>query len=211
MIETIIQFLKDTIESLGYPGVALSMFLESFFAPIPSEAIIPFAGFLASEGKMSIPIIVAVGSIFSYLGTLPFYFVGKLFDKTKIDSLVSKYGKFIFISNNEVDKAFKLFEKHGRPLIFFGRLIPIVRSLISLPAGMAKMNFAVFTGFTIAGASIWTSFLAVAGFYLGKNWEVVGAFIENYEKIIYVLIGAVFLLFVGYKVREKLRDRKKMA
>lgn len=200
MINTLIQFLTDLIRTIGYPGIALATFIESFFAPIPSELILPFAGFLAANGEMNVFIVGIVGATSSYLGTLPFYFIGKIGNKAKIKRLTDKYGRYIFISNEDVQKAFSLFERFGTPLVSFGRLIPIVRSLISLPAGMIHMNFLLFSGYTLAGALIWSYILAFGGFFLGDNWEQISKIISQYEHLVMTLGIVGILIFIGYRV-----------
>jgi len=208
MIHQLIEWLTAMIETIGYPGVALSMFIESFFAPIPSELILPFAGFLAAEGKMNIVILGIIGGVFSYLGTLPFYFIGTIGNRETIDKLVAKFGKYLFIRKQEVSAAFNLFDKYGNALVFGGRLIPLVRSLISLPAGMAKMNFVKFTAYTLAGSTIWSYILVIAGYFLGEGWELVSELIGKYEKGVFIIVGLCIIGLVVYKVREIFKNSK---
>ncbi|MBD3329152.1 DedA family protein [Candidatus Dojkabacteria bacterium] len=209
MIHDLITWLTGLIETIGYPGVALSMFIESFFAPIPSELILPFAGFLASEGKMNILALGLIGGIFSYLGTLPFYFIGTIGNRETIDKFIKKYGKYLFISEDEVNAAFKMFDKFGKLLIFFGRLVPLVRSVISFPAGMAKMNFAGFTVLTLIGSTMWSYILVIAGYFLGEHWDAVGNFVGRYEKIVMVLVALAGVIYIGKKIFDFIQLSKK--
>jgi membrane protein DedA with SNARE-associated domain len=209
MIDEIIQWLTALIETVGYPGVALSMFIESFFAPIPSEFILPFAGFLASEGKMNPIILSVIGGTFGYMGTLPFYFIGRVGNRDNVNKFVKKWGKFLFIQKDEVDKAFELFDRFGTPLIFFGRLIPLVRSFISFPAGMVKMNLTKFSLYTIAGSTLWSAILVTAGYFLGSNYEVVMDIVGKYERVIILIAIIAILAFLWYKITSFIRAKRK--
>lgn len=209
MIHNLINWLTTLIETIGYPGVALSMFIESFFAPIPSELILPFAGFLASQGKMNIIVLGLLGGIFSYLGTLPFYFIGTIGNRDAINKFIKKYGKYLFISDDEVEAAFKLFDKFGNFLIFGGRLIPLVRSVISFPAGMARMNFGIFTFLTLIGSTMWSFVLVIAGFFLGEHWDVVGDFVGRYEKAVMLLIAIIGVVYLGKKIIDFIQAHRK--
>lgn len=206
MIQTIIDWLVNIITKLGYPGVFISVFLESFFAPIPSEIILPFSGFVASTGRLNIFLVIAVATIAAYLGSLPFYFIGKWGEKPVLKFL-EKYGKYLFIQTSDVNKAFTVFERYGYGVVFFGRLIPIVRTLISFPAGVAKMKFFRFSIYTLLGSLIWNVLLTYTGYILGDNWESVGIWVSKYEKAIIVLIGLIFLLYIGRGVRNLIRRR----
>ena len=204
MIQTFIDWLVSIITTLGYPGVALSVFIESFFAPIPSEIILPFSGFVASTGALNIYWVIVVATLAAYLGTLPFYFIGRWGEKY-VFTFLDKYGKYLFIDKRDVDWAFGLFEKHGNKIVLGGRLIPIVRTLISFPAGVAKMKFVVFSLYTLIGAFFWNTLLAYAGYILADSWESVGAWIGKYEKAILV-VGV--LLVMLYFFRGYLRKKK---
>lgn len=207
MIQAIIDWLVKIIETIGYPGVMLSMFVESFFAPIPSELILPFSGFVASSGALNIYLTIILASIAAYLGTLPFYFIGR-WGKGKVDMFLRKFGKYLFIKEEDLDKGYAIFAKHGNKMIFFGRLIPIVRTVISFPAGVADMNFLLFSAYTLAGTLIWSSLLAGAGYLLGDNWDVVGGYISKYEKVI-IIIGIICVgLFVAKGVYDLVKRKQ---
>jgi len=207
MIQTLIDWLVNIIETIGYPGVMLSMFIESFFAPIPSELILPFSGFVASNGSLNIYLTIVLASVAAYLGTLPFYFIGR-WGKEKVDMFFRKFGKYLFIKESDLDKGYAIFAKHGNKVVFFGRLIPIVRTIISFPAGVANMNFAIFSAYTLAGTFIWSSLLAGAGYLLGDNWDVVGNYISKYEKVI-IVIGVLFVaLFVAKGIYDLVKRKQ---
>lgn len=203
MIQSIIDWLVNAISTIGYPGVFISVFLESFFAPIPSEIILPFSGFVASTGKMNLIFVIVIATVAAYLGSLPFYFIGKWGERPVIN-FIEKYGKYLFIQQKDVDKVFGAFDKYGKGVVFFGRLIPMIRTLISFPAGVAKMQFARFSMYTLFGSLTWNILLTYAGYQLGDHWSVVSKWIEKYQNVILVLIIIAVLLYIirGIKSRR---------
>ncbi len=140
MIESFVNFLVNTIGWAGYWGVAFAMIVETFVTIIPSELILPFAGFLASLGKMDIFWVIIVGGLASYAGTTPFYFIGRYTSKAKVLKLVEKYGKYLFINVEEIERVYGFFKSRGKIIVLVGRVVPLMRSLISLPAGSAGMH-----------------------------------------------------------------------
>lgn len=206
MISTIIDWLVNAISTLGYPGVAIAMFLESFFAPISSEIILPFSGFVCARDGMNIYITIIVASLAAYLGTLPFYFIGR-WGKGSVDKFLRKFGKYLFIPSSDLDKGYRAFDKYGNGIVFFGRLIPIVRTVISFPAGVAKMNFGIFSLYTLLGSLLWSSILAFAGFFLGENWEIVEGYVGKYEKVIYVILIALVVVYVIRGIYKIIKER----
>ena len=204
MISSVIDWLVNLIEVIGYPGVAIAMFIESFFAPIPSEIILPFSGFVAFGGSLNIYIVIVVATVAAYLGTLPFYFIGRWGNEFVMEFL-KKYGKYLFISQDDLKKGFDAFERYGGGIVFFGRLIPIVRTVISFPAGVARMNFFQFSIYTLVGAGIWSSILASAGFFLGDRWDMVSVYVERYENVILILLLVVVAVYIGWNIRKVLR------
>lgn len=203
MIQSIIDWLVNAISTIGYPGVFISVFLESFFAPIPSEIILPFSGFVASTGKMNLFIVIIIATVAAYLGSLPFYFIGRWGEKPVIN-FINKYGKYLFIQQKDVDKVFGAFDKYGKGVVFFGRLIPMIRTLISFPAGVAKMEFARFSMYTLIGSLTWNILLTYAGYQLGDHWSIVSGWIEKYQNVILILIAVGLLLYIirGIKSRR---------
>lgn len=208
MIQSIIDWLVNVITVFGYPGVFIAVFLESFFAPIPSEIILPFSGFVASMGRMNLLLVIFIATIAAYLGSLPFYIIGKLGEKPVLKFL-DKYGKYLFIQKSDVDKGFEVFNRYGSGVVFFGRLIPIVRTVISFPAGVAKMNFIRFSIYTLIGSLIWNTILTYLGYIFGDNWEIIGGWIGKYEKIILIAIVVCVVLYIGRGIKNILVRRKK--
>ena len=207
MISTFIDWLVNLITAIGYPGVMLSMFIESFFAPIPSEIILPFSGFVASSGSLNIYLVILFASLAAYLGSLPFYLIGR-WGKDKVDMFLRKYGKYLFIKEEDLDKGYDIFNKHGKKMVFFGRLIPIIRTVISFPAGVADMNFGLFSLFTFAGTLIWSSVLAGAGYLLGDNWDTISVYVSKYEKVILIILVVVVVLFIARGIKSILEKRR---
>jgi membrane protein DedA with SNARE-associated domain len=208
MINSFIEWLVNIINILGYPGVALAMFTESFFAPIPSEIILPFSGFVASQGTLDIYIVIIVATLAAYLGTLPFYFIG-VWGEEFILKFLKKYGKYLFISQKDVDAGYKAFEQFGLGIVFVGRLIPIVRTVISFPAGASKMKFGIFTLFTVLGSLIWSSILAYTGYLMGENWSVVSVYTKEYERVILGVLLIAFLFYIWRGIKNLSNDSNK--
>lgn len=190
MIEVIIPFVTNLIASIGYLGLALLMLLESTAIPLPSELIMPFAGFLIAQAKMSFVFVVIASTLGSLAGSLISYYIGYKGGK----HFVKKLGKYFFIEIEHLNKAEKWFEKNGGKTIFFARFMPGIRHVISIPAGAGKMNLLKFSCFTILGAGIWNSFLAYIGFVLEKNWQIV----YKYTSIIDMLLLFIVVLLVIY-------------
>lgn len=207
MINSIIEWLVNLISSVGYWGVGLAMFIESFFAPIPSEIILPFSGFVASKGNLNILIVIIVATIAAYLGSLPFYFIGKLGEE-KVLSFLKKFGKYLFISDKDLKKGIEVFEKFGNRFVLLGRLIPIIRTVISFPAGVSKMKFGIFSLYTIAGTAILSTVLSLAGFFLGSQWEIVSVYVSRYENVIIVIIIVLVITFLGNRILKSKRIKQ---
>lgn len=192
------EWILTVMEQLGLAGVAFLMFLENVFPPIPSELIMPAAGFAAALGKMNIVAVIVAGTLGSVLGALPLYYLGTIFNEQRLLVLAQKYGKYFLIKPEDVTNANAWFNKYGKAVIFFGRMIPAIRSLISIPAGMNRMPMLPFLALTAVGSAIWTTLLAYAGFVLGANYDKVEAFISPISKIVVVvvlLIGATVAFF----------------
>lgn len=165
------EWINHVMETLGYIGIAWLMFLDNIFPPIPSEVIMPAAGFAASGGGFTLVGVIIAGSCGSILAATILYWIGRTLNEDRLSAWLERYGKWIFISSNDLKKASGWFNQHGRKIVFFGRMIPTVRSIISIPAGMARMPFGLFLLYSSFGTIIWTSILASLGYYLGNNYE----------------------------------------
>jgi len=207
MIQGIVDWLEAVILTVGYPGVSFAMALESFFPPIPSEALMPFVGYMSYTGELNLYITIIFTTVASYIGTLPFYIIGYL-GEASFERFSRKYGKYFLISDEAIDKVFGLFDRYGNKIVFLGRLIPTVRSLISFPAGVAKMKFWIFTLYSLVGSLIWSSMFILAGYFLGDGWEKAIDWISGYEKIVMILLIVGFVIYVGYFVYKKVIEKR---
>ena len=200
MLHDIVNWIVQTVGSLGYLGIFIMMFLESTFFPFPSEVVMVPAGYLASKGDMNIYIVIIVGVLGSLAGAIFNYILALKFGRV----FFLKYGKYLFVKEETLEKLEKFFEKHGEISTFSGRLIPGVRQLISLPAGMAKMNLAKFSIYTSLGAGIWAIILTLVGYFIGEN----EALIKEYLKTITIGAVAFVTLVVGVYIYIKKRKQK---
>jgi membrane protein DedA with SNARE-associated domain len=198
-------FATDVIEMFGYPGVALLIFMENIFPPIPSEAILPLAGFLAGQGRMWLPAVIIAGTLGAVAGALVLYSVGAWFGDRRIRWLVVRYGKWLALTEADLDTANGWFDRHGGKAVLLCRLVPIVRSIISIPAGLRRMSLPVFILYTAIGSGLWNSVLVVAGWWLGENWEQVGGYVDYLEYP--VIIAAV--LAVAWYIWKRVLTRPK--
>lgn len=181
---------------------------ENVFPPIPSELIMPAAGFAAAMGKMNLVLVIIAGTLGSVLGALPLYYLGTIFDEKRLFSLAEKYGKYVLVKPSDVTNAQDWFHKYGKTVIFFGRMIPAIRSLISIPAGMARMPMLPFLVLTAIGSAIWTTILAYAGYILGANYEQVEAFIEPISKIVVIVVLCIGAVIAFIRIKSVFFDKK---
>ncbi|MBD8554400.1 DedA family protein [Rhizobium sp. CFBP 8762] len=188
-------FVHSTMEQFGVFGIAFLMFLENIFPPIPSELIMPLAGYLATRDGISIFGVIAAGSVGSVLGIIPWYFLGRYLGEQRLKSLAARHGRWLTMSPGDIDEAKQRFRRHGRTSVLFGRLIPTVRTLISVPAGVVHMPFWQFLSYSAVGSVIWTSALALAGFALGQAYETVKDYVDP------VATGVLIAIIIAYVYR----------
>ena len=200
-------WVEGIISTGGYPGLFFVMFLENVFPPIPSEVVLPLAGSLSLTGRFTIPLITIVGMLGSLTGAFLFYALGKWLGEVRLRNFVGKYGKYALLSVEDFDKSKGWFDKYDEWVIFFSRMVPIVRSLISIPAGVANMNLAKFSIYTILGTALWSFILSYAGRLLGEQWPVITDFINTYQNVVL----AVALFAVVAFVTNRLVKKKKTA
>ena len=196
--ELIISYSTKIIEATGYLGVTILMIFESMIAPVPSEAVMPFAGFLIYEGKFSWLGVGIASTLGSIIGSLTSYYIGLYGGKP----LVEKFGKYLFLDKHHLELTEKFFAKYGDGAVFFSRFIPVVRHLISVPAGIGEMNIGKFLLYTTIGAGIWNMILTYVGFILKENWNTVKQY-TKYGDIFVVLLVVVGLGFFIYKSINK--------
>ncbi len=197
MLHDMIDFIVQTVGDLGYIGIFVMMFLESSFFPFPSEVVMIPAGYLAYKGEMSLSLAIIAGIAGSLAGAVFNYYLALKFGR----SFLSKYGKYVLVKEETLEKMEDFFAKHGHISTFSGRLIPAVRQYISLPAGLAKMNLFKFSLYTSLGAGIWVLILALLGYYIGANQ----ALIDEYLKIIIITILVCLAVFILFYIRIKMK------
>ncbi|GAA1860524.1 hypothetical protein GCM10009715_04950 [Paeniglutamicibacter psychrophenolicus] len=195
------------MEVIGAPGAALAIALENLFPPLPSEVILPLAGFTASRGSFSLFEALLWTTIGSIFGAYALYWVGRALGRTRTRAI---FGWLPLVDLEDVDKVEGWFDRNGSKAVFFGRMIPIFRSLISIPAGVTKMNQARFLGLTAAGSLIWNSIFVLSGYYLGENWHIVETYADVFQKIVIVVVAALIVLWAVLKIRKS-RAKKSAA
>ena len=198
VFEIIFEFIINIISIFGYFGIFIFMVLESMVFPIPSEAVMPFAGFLVAQGKLNFYIVFLVTSLASLIGSLLSYYIGFFGGR----GFLRKFGRYFLIEDNSLKWTEKFFKKYGEKTILIGRFIPVVRHLISIPAGIGKMNLFKFSIYTIIGASIWNIFLLYIGFWLNTKWQLIYEYSSKIDIIIIILI-VLYVLYRIYKFFKK--------
>lgn len=201
LTEFLINFFTEIISKLGYFGISILMALESMVAPVPSEAVMPFAGFLWFDKTFTFWGIVIASTIGSITGSLISYYIGLWGGRP----IVKKFGKYLLLNEHHLKITERFFAKYGEKTIFISRFIPVVRHLISIPAGVGKMNLAKFSFYTIVGAALWNSFLTYVGYYLGSNWGI----IRKYSEIIDILIVILLIIIIFYFLYCKKKSKNK--
>ncbi len=209
MLELLGHYIIKLIESTSYAGIFVLMTLESALIPIPSEVTMPFSGFLASSGKLSLVYIIAVGTVANLVGSLIAYYIGYFIEETILLNLIKKHGKFILVSEHEYQRASAWFAKYGDKIIFISRLMPGVRTVISLPAGVFRMDIKKFTLYTLLGCLIWSTFLTYVGYILGENWRALEGYFRKFEIVIGVLliVAIIWYLEKHFKILKSLNRK----
>jgi membrane protein DedA with SNARE-associated domain len=200
IITAIAAWIIMIISTLGYGGVALLMAIESACIPLPSEIIMPFAGYLVFTGQLTLWGVALAGAIGCVIGSIPAYYLGAYGGR----SLIEKYGKWVLISHHDLELADRWFARHGEITIFIGRLLPVVRTFIAFPAGIARMNIARFVIYTFTGSLIWCFLLAFAGMKLGEHWQTLGVYFHEFHYV----IAVIGLVFAVWYVRRHFKQSK---
>ena len=200
------QFILHIIEQFGYLGVFFLILIENVFPPIPSEVILLFSGFFSTYTNLSVLYMIVASTLGSFLGAIILYYIGKIFNKERLKKIVNgRLGKILFLKENDIDKADEWFDNKGNKSVFFCRFVPIVRSLISIPAGMSEMPMGKFIIYTICGSMIWNTVLICLGYRLGSNWEYVLTILDKYQMLVIVILVIIF----GYVIIKFYRKRRK--
>ncbi|MFA6064714.1 MAG: DedA family protein [archaeon] len=199
LTELLLSTLTQIISTLGYAGIFVLMAAESTFLPVPSEGVLPFAGYLIAQGQLNLYLVILIATLGTILGSLISYYIGKYFGK----KIVLRYGKYFLVNKKEVELAEKWFEKYGTKTIFVCRFIPVIRHVISIPAGTAQMKRRKFITYTALGGLIWNSILVFAGITLEKNWEL----LLNYTSILDPIIIVLIILGIVWFWRTHLKNK----
>jgi membrane protein DedA with SNARE-associated domain len=195
------------METLGAPGAGVAVFLENLFPPIPSEVILPLAGFTASQGDMSLVAAIAWTTVGSVVGALVLYLVGALIGRQRTRAIAARLP---LIKVSDIDRTEAWFQRHGRKTVFFGRMVPLFRSFISIPAGIERMPMASFLLLTTLGSLIWNTLFVLAGYFLGENRRVVEDSAGTYQNLVLALGAAAVAAFVAVRLRAARRNRQRV-
>lgn len=202
-MDQISEWVLAIMAKFGYFGIVFAMFAENVFPPIPSEIIMPAAGFAVAQGDLNLLLVIVAGTLGSVLGALPLYYLGQIFDEARLVTFTKKYGKYVFLKSDDILSANAWFDKHGKKAVFFGRMVPGIRSLISIPAGMNKMPLVSFLILTVLGSSIWAAILTFAGYHLGNNYALIEQTLAPYSTGFLIL---AVLIIVGWFIKRRLAD-----
>jgi len=197
--------ISKTVEensSFAYIIIGFAMFLENIIPPIPSEIIMPLGGYFVYQGSLNFYILIIFGSAGTLLGSFPWYFLGKALNEQKISSFLDKRGKFLGITSKDLSKSRLWFDKYGTLLVFWGRLIPGIRTLISVPAGIELMPIGTFILWTSLGTIIWVTILTYAGYVFGENYQNISLYLDNFK----VFLKPLFILFIIYVIIKFFRN-----
>jgi membrane protein DedA with SNARE-associated domain len=187
-------WITEFMEQFGYIGIFFMIALENIFPPIPSEVILPFGGFMTTYTTLTIPGVIAAATAGSVVGAIVLYGIGRLLSVERLERIVDRWGGWLRVKPEDIAKANRTFQRYGVWAVFLGRMIPLVRSLISIPAGMSKMNIWLFVWLSVLGTLIWNTLLISIGAALGQSWEKVSEVIGMYAEVVYVIIAIIILV-----------------
>lgn len=199
LLETLAHFIISFIESSGYIGVFVLMTLESALIPLPSEVTMPFSGFLVTKGTFNFWLVVLTGGIGNLVGSLIAYYLGFFLEESLLHGLIRKYGKYALLTMEDYERGERWFRKHGELIAFTSRLLPAVRTFISLPAGVAEMNVFKFSVYTLLGSLIWSAFLTLIGVKLGENWHTISDYFHKFDILIGIAAVALVIFYIWHK------------
>jgi membrane protein DedA with SNARE-associated domain len=202
MLENIASWIINIISTLGYPGIILTMAIESALIPLPSEIIMPFSGFLTTTGRFDLWLVALSGAVGNVIGSLVAYAIGYYGHEKLVRRFVRKWGKFILITEDELDYTEKLLNKYQDLVVLGSRVLPGIRTVISLPCGFAKLPLGRFIVMTFIGSFIWSLILAYIGVVLGQNWHSIGPIFHKFDAAILIAIGITAGWYIYYKLKK---------
>ncbi|MDH7482712.1 MAG: DedA family protein [Armatimonadota bacterium] len=198
-LKPIANWVIEQIGSFGYPAVIAMMAIESACIPLPSEIIMPFSGFLVYKGIFNLHLASLSGALGCAIGSAVAYYAGMRGGRP----FIKRYGKYLLIKGKDIDRADYLFDKYGEPIVFVSRLLPVIRTFISFPAGVSRMNFGRFMVYSFVGSIPWCYFLAYVGKVLGENWSSIRSYFHNADIVIAVLIGVAFAFWLYHHLKPE--------
>ena len=206
MLSSLATWVQDVIEQLGYLGVALLVVLENVFPPIPSEIVLPFAGFVAQQGSDSVVLMILAATVGSVIGALIMYWIAAVIGDERLHAFTRRFGKWVQIREADLTRAEEWFDRHAMSAVLVGRCVPLIRSVVSIPAGFRRMKLIPYIAYTFLGSLVWNIALVGAGAVLGENWERVEPVVATFQWIVIVVIlaGIARLAYVVYQRRRTL-------
>lgn len=201
-------WITNFMDEFGYIGIFLLIAIENLFPPIPSEVILTFGGFMTTYTTLSIIGVIIASTLGSVVGAVALYFIGAWFEEKRMEKLIMRYGRILRLTNEDIHKAYAWFHKYGPWAVFVCRLVPLVRSLISIPAGSIRMNFATFLLLTTLGSLLWNTVLVYAGAAIGASWEEILDYMAIYSNIVYAALVLLAISIVVLFMRKKRYERK---
>ncbi|MFC6334812.1 DedA family protein [Paenibacillus septentrionalis] len=192
-------WIIEFMEKFGYFGILLLIAIENIFPPIPSEVILTFGGFMTTRTDLTPVGVIVIATLGSLIGAIVLYVIGRFLDVERLEKIIDRWGKVLRVKKEDIRRADAWFDKHGNKAVFFCRMIPLIRSLISVPAGMSGMKLTPFLFYTTLGTLIWNTVLVLLGTTLGDRWEDIVAFMDVYSNIAYAIIAiGIVIFFVLY-------------
>ena len=188
-------WVQDDIEQLCYVGVALLVVAENVFPPIPSEIVLPFAGFVAQRGSDSVVLMILAATVGSVIGALIMYWIAAVIGDDRLHAFTRKFGKWVQIREADLTRAEEWFDRHATSAVLIGRCVPLIRSVVSIPAGFRRMKLIPYIAYTFLGSLVWNILLIGAGAILGDNWERVGSYVGVFQWVVIALVIAVGVRF----------------
>ena len=203
MLSSLATWVQDVIEQLGYVGVALLVVAENVFPPIPSEIVLPFAGFVAQRGSESVVIMILAATVGSVGGALIMYWIAAVIGDERLHAFTRRFGKWVQIREADLNRAEEWFDRHATSAVLLGRCVPLIRSVVSIPAGFRRMKLVPYIAYTFAGSLVWNVLLIGAGSLLGDNWERVGSYVGVFQWVVIALVVAAGVRFLWTHVVRK--------
>ena len=196
-------WITEVMNAYGYMGIFLLIALENIFPPIPSEVILTFGGFMTTTTNLSVFGVIIISTIGSVAGAIVLYGIGTLLNVDRMEGIVDKWGHILRVTPKDIHKANAWFHRFGVWTVFFGRLIPLIRSLISIPAGMSRMNMGFFLLFTTLGTVIWNTILVSVGAVVGASWSDIVRYMDIYSSVVYLVLGVLIVLFLMFYIKKR--------